>query len=74
MSVKFLSVLAGGLFLSTAVLAMDSQGDSLSPRSSRSDSVKDPLELLKDVHNYNEIFDNYHSGGIPYEAPPQNKE
>ena len=27
------------------------------------------LKTLKDVHDYNEIFDNYQLGGLPYEPP-----
>ena len=66
---KFIAILMGGLFLTSAVMAVGMQEKPASPPQEMSPQEK--LKLLKEVHNYNEVFDNYHTGGIPYE-PPQN--
>jgi hypothetical protein len=59
----------GGLLLSTAVMAAATQENpSQTPKATVQEiSPQEKLKLLKEIHSYNEVFDNYHTGGIPYE-------
>ena len=41
---------------------------------SRHEASMKNLENLGKIHNYNETFDNYQLGGMPYEEPSPKKE
>ena len=62
MQLKFIAILFGGLILSTALAAATLNNNTL-----QKDSSKDQLELLGKINKHNSVFDNYHTGGIPYE-------
>lgn len=69
MKLKILMLmLGGGLFCSPAEAFLDSNKTSLSMlKASQENESKQHLKRLKNVHNYNEIFDNPTAGGLPYE-------
>ncbi|MBA3813242.1 MAG: hypothetical protein H0X26_01925 [Alphaproteobacteria bacterium] len=68
---KFITILLGVLTLSSAVLAVEAK-ENFSPtnKGMQEMSSEEKLKLLKEVQPHNTIFDNHHTGGIPYE---QNK-
>jgi len=68
MRFKIVTLVAAGLVLSTALAAFDENGI-------HSFLIKvkgqQELETLKKMHQFNEIFDNYHFGGISPDIPTQ---
>jgi hypothetical protein len=74
MKLKFSSILAGGVMFSTSVEATDlSETPASTPKDiPEEQSSRDSSRLIKDVHLFNEAFDNPTLGGIPYE--PYNME
>jgi hypothetical protein len=66
MKLKFSSILAGGVMFSTSVEATDlTEVPSSPPKDIPGErSSRDSSNLLKDVHYFNDAFDD---GGVPYE-------
>jgi len=72
MRLKVVSILIGSLILSTALTVIESQEAlaSMPPLHAKTTEHKlgeKQLENLQKIHQYNEVFDNYHTGSIPYE-------
>lgn len=58
MQLKFIIMFIGGLIISTNLSAVEA-GNNLN---------NSHLHQLKNIHHYNNIFDDYSSGSIPYES------
>ena len=68
MQLKVITLLIVGLTLSTTLWAtVESINSSLLYKV----KGQEELKTLKEMQNYDEIFDNYHLGGISPDAPPQ---
>lgn len=73
MQIKFIAILAGSLFLSTALEAIKSKespsttiNQTILQKDSRQEQIKQ-LKQLKRVNSYNNIFHNYSNGGDHYD-------
>lgn len=72
MYLYFISAMVGSFFLSTGSFAVEIQKNPLPVvEKSLSNKKPAPSEHLKNIQQHNAIFDDYSSGGIPYE--PYNK-
>ena len=61
MQCKIITLLTVGLLFSTILNAIDEDRDHSFIIKAKG---QQELKTLKDIHYYNEIFDNYHLGGI----------
>ena len=66
-------LLALGAILSSAVLAFNGN-ENENFLSLNNTNGRQELKNLKEIHNYNEVFDNYHLGGIAPDTPSQKGE
>lgn len=64
MRFKYIVILVGGLILSTNLEAAVSKNN-LTPA--------EKLKLLGEAHKHNTVYDNYHTGGIPFEPLEKHK-
>ncbi|MBY0500932.1 MAG: hypothetical protein K2P93_02905 [Alphaproteobacteria bacterium] len=70
MRLRISSMLAGGVMFSTTLEATDlKEISSSTPKQNppKEHSSRDDLKTLKAAHHFNEIFDNYGTGGLGYE-------
>jgi hypothetical protein len=70
MRLEFIAIGIAGLILSTTLGAAEYKENRSvkdNKETMQNGSPIDHLKLLGKVHHYNEIFDNYHTGSIPYE-------
>ena len=70
MYLKFIVVIIGGFILSTNLGAAELKNQPVSPiqnKSSQDKMTKEHLKEMENVHHHNVIFDDYHTGGTPYQ-------
>lgn len=60
----FIAICVGGLLFSTGLWAV---AGSTQPAAPKELSPKETLELHQKIQIHNRVFDDHHTGGIPYE-------
>ena len=70
MRLNFLVILIGVLIISTSLSAIETgkhPSKGVGNETFQSNKSKTHMKNLNNIHHYNTIFDDYSSGGMPYE-------